>query len=120
MPNYDGKPVKTYDPRKNSLVYFDTSHFSFPDIGTQGNVRRRFLHGPGLNNTDLALIKTTRVTERVGFDFRVEFFNVFNHAQFNNPNGDINAGPASGTNGFGVIGSALDPRIGQVAIKINF
>jgi len=120
LPNYDGKPVKTYDPRKNNLVYFDVSHFSFPAIGTTGNASRRFLHGPGLNNTDISLIKSTMITERVALDFRVEFFNVFNHPQFNNPNGDINAGPASGTNGFGVVGSALDPRIGQLALKISF
>jgi hypothetical protein len=60
------------------------------------------------------------VTERVNFDFRVEFFNLFNHAQFYNPSGDINAGAPSGASGFGVVGSARDPRIGQGAIKVRF
>ncbi len=68
----------------------------------------------------MALIKTTQVTERIGFDFRVEFFNLFNHTQFENPNGDINAGAPSGSSGFGVIGSARDPRIGQGAVKVRF
>jgi hypothetical protein len=68
----------------------------------------------------MALIKTTQITERVGFDFRVEFFNLFNHAQFLNPTGDINAGAPSGASGFGVVGSARDPRIGQGAVKIRF
>jgi len=50
----------------------------------------------------------------------VEFFNLFNHTQFENPNGDINAGAPSGSNGFGVTSSARDPRIGQGAVKIRF
>jgi hypothetical protein len=50
----------------------------------------------------------------------VEFFNLFNHAQFLNPTGDINAGAPSGASGFGVVGSARDPRIGQGAVKIRF
>lgn len=113
LPNYDESPVHIFNPRTHNLQYFDTAPFSFPAIGTKGNVRRRFLHGPGLNNTDIVLIKSTKVTERVGFDFRMELFNIFNHSQFNTPVGDIN-GP------FGQVTSARDPRIGQAAIKINF
>lgn len=128
LPNYDGTPIKKLNPRTNSYQYFantyvqgvPTSPFSFAAIGTGGNTRRRFLHGPGLNNTDLALVKTTHVTEHIGFDFRVEFFNVFNHTQFGNPSGDINSGPPNGPSGFGAVTSANDPRIGQGAIKINF
>ena len=130
LPNYDGTPIKKLNPRNSQhpFEYFDnayndsgpTSPFSFAEVGTGGNARRRFVHGPGLNQTDMALIKTTQITERVGFDFRVEFFNLFNHAQFLNPTGDINAGPPSGASGFGVVGSARDPRIGQGAVKIRF
>ncbi len=130
LPNYDGTPIKKLNPRNSQhpFEYFNngysdsgpTTPFSFAEVGTGGNARRRFLHGPGLNQTDMALIKTTQITERVGFDFRVEFFNLFNHTQFENPNGDINAGAPSGSNGFGVISSARDPRIGQGAIKIRF
>ena len=131
LPNYDGTPIKTLNPRSSAhpFEYFangydsqgnPTSPFSFAALGTGGNARRRFLHGPGLNQTDLSFVKTTHIVERVGFDFRVEFFNVFNHTQFNNPNGDINAGAPSGSSGFGVVGSARDPRIGQVAAKLSF
>jgi hypothetical protein len=59
-------------------------------------------------------VKTTSVTERVSLDFRVEFFNVFNHTQFDTPVGDVNAG------NFGAVTGAADPRIGQAALKINF
>jgi Carboxypeptidase regulatory-like domain/TonB-dependent Receptor Plug Domain len=130
VPNYDGTPIKKLNPRNSQhpFQYFantyddsgPTSPFSFAAVGTGGNARRRFIHGPGLNQTDMALIKTTQITERVGFDFRVEFFNLFNHTQFENPTGDINAGAPSGSSGFGVIGAARDPRIGQGAIKVRF
>ncbi|MGD0416866.1 MAG: carboxypeptidase regulatory-like domain-containing protein [Terriglobales bacterium] len=113
LPNYNGAPVKIFNPREHGGQYFDTTPFSEPAIGTAGNARRRFLHGPGLNNTDIALIKTTRVSERVGIDFRMEFFNLFNHAQFVTPSGDINGL-------FGLVTAAQPARIGQAAIKINF
>ena len=114
LPNYNGAPVKVFDPRKHGGQYFDTTPFSEPAIGTAGNARRRFLHGPGLNNTDVSLIKTTRVSERVGVDFRMEFFNLFNHAQFATPSGDIN------NSLFGFVTAAQPARIGQAGIKINF
>lgn len=136
LPNYDGTRIKILNPRSkahpfqyfaNTYVVTDAnsssvpgSPFSFAALGSAGNARRRFLHGPGLNNTDVALLKTTHLTKRVGVEFRFEFFNVFNHTQFKNPNGDINAGPPSGSSGFGVVGSARDPRIGQGAIKVTF
>jgi len=75
---------------------------------------RRFFHGPGINNFDVSLLKDTRVTERVSVEFRAEFFNAFNHAQFNNPSEDIHS------NIFGVVNSARDPRIGQVALKMFY
>jgi Carboxypeptidase regulatory-like domain len=130
VPNYDGTPIKKLNPRNSQhpFQYFantydengPTAPFSFAAVGTGGNVRRRFIHGPGLNQTDMALIKTTQVTERIGFDFRVEFFNIFNHTEFLNPTGDLNAGAPSGSSGFGVVGAARDPRIGQGAIKVRF
>ena len=62
----------------------------------------------------MSLSKTAHFTERLSLDFRAEFFNVFNHAQFNNPVGDFSAG------NFGEITSARDPRIGQLALKLHF
>ena len=46
---------------------------------------RRFFNGPGLNNYDMALLKNLRLTESKSLQFRVEAFNVFNHAQFFGP-----------------------------------
>jgi len=115
FPNFNGQPIHFYDPRASSNhLYFSTSNFSAPQLGILGTANRRFFVGPGLNNTDLALHKTTRITESIGMEFRAEFFNVFNHAQFLNPGGDINS------SSFGLVGSARDPRIGQLALKLQF
>ena len=80
-------------------------------LGTFGTANRRFFHGPGFNNTDFGVSKRTLIKESMGFDVRVEFFNVFNHAQFTNPNGNIS------DSNFGQITNARDPRIGQLSLK---
>jgi hypothetical protein len=82
-----------------------------PDCGTFGTANRRFLHGPGMNNTDFGIQKDFRITEARSFEFRAEFFNIFNHAQFNNPTGDISSG------NFGNVTSARAMRIGQLSGK---
>jgi hypothetical protein len=79
--------------------------------GTFGTANRRFFHGPGFNNTDFGISKRTAITENLAFDLRIEFFNIFNHAQFMNPSGNIS--DAS----FGIVTNARDPRIGQVSAK---
>src|SRR5216683_3451641 len=89
VPKYNGQSIRYLDPRKPGHQYFDPSPFSREDLGISGNANRRFFHGPGFNNWDLALHKNTRIGERTAVEFRAEFFNVFNHAQFMNPNGDI-------------------------------
>jgi hypothetical protein len=115
LPNYNGQPMHFFNPRTSpNFQYFSTDNFFAMQLGVGGNANRRFFHGPGLNNWDTALLKSTRITERIGLDFRAEFFNVFNHAQFRNPVGDFSAG------NFGQITSARDPRIGQLALKLIF
>jgi len=88
--------------------------FSFENLGQLGNSRRRFFHGPGLNNFNMALLKSTKITESKQLELRFEAFNVFNHAQFMNPVGDITA------DNFGVVQSARDPRIMQIGAKFIF
>ena len=55
---------------------------------------RRYFSGPGLDNYDMALLKSTTITESTKLQFRAEAFNVFNHAQFKNPNRDWSTTPA--------------------------
>jgi hypothetical protein len=125
MPNVVG-PVVTVDPRKayagcpNSVdptlpgtgCYFLPSAFAVnSNLGTFGTANRRFFHGPGFNNTDFGFLKRTQIKENYAFDLRIEFFNIFNHAQFMNPGGDITS------SNFGIVTNARDPRIGQVSAK---
>jgi hypothetical protein len=122
LPNFTPGKLKITDPRRcpdpnvvGRQPYFNTSLFAVESLGQLGNAKRRFFHGPGINNWDLALLKDWRLREAQRLEFRFEFFNVFNHAQFNNPSGDI-----LNTAVFGKVISARDPRIGQVAIKFLF
>ena len=107
-------PVHILNPRDTTgHYYFETSSFGSSAIGLQGNARRRFFHGPGVNNWNVALHKDTAISERTNLEFRVEMFNVFNHAQFATPSGIL-----SGT--FGQVTRAADPRIGQISVKVSF
>ena len=112
-PNIVGK-VRTQDPRNEGHNYFFPDAFAPETYGSFGTANRRFFHGPGILNTDFALEKNTRITESMSIQFRAEFFNVFNHAQFNNPSGNFNSDT------FGVVTSARDPRIGQFSLKFLF
>jgi hypothetical protein len=117
LPNFTpGKIINNTNPRSGQ-TYFNTSLFSQENLGQQGNARRRFFHGPGINNWDMAILKDLRLTESKSLEFRAEFFNVFNHAQFYGADavqGNVNSGD------FGLVVNAAAPRIGQLAIKFKF
>ena len=114
VPNYSSGHLLANTNPRDRQPYFNTSLFSNEDLGHVGNARRRFFHGPGINNFDIALLKTTKITESKELQFRFETFNAFNHAQFKNPDGEINSDQ------FGVVNDARDPRIMQVALKLVF
>ncbi len=113
LPSYNGAKLTYKDPR-SGLPFFSTDAFSPEPLGQIGSANRRFFYGPGFVNTDLSLIKDTRITERISSELRAEFFNVFNHANFYAPNGTVNSSL------FGTVTAARDPRIGQFAIKLSF
>jgi hypothetical protein len=113
-PNYtSGQLLLNTNPRKGG-TYFNTALFSNETLGQFGNAKRRFFHGPGTNNWDMALLKDLHVTESKTLEFRAELFNAFNHAQFNTPDGNI----LDST--FGEVLGAAAPRIGQLAVKFSF
>jgi hypothetical protein len=115
VPNFTpGKVLADTNPRHGNS-YFNTSLFSKETVGQIGNSNRRFFHGPGLNNWDLALVKDTRITESKSLQLRAETFNSWNHAQFENPDGNIDH-----TNTFGLVKAARDPRIMQLGAKLTF
>ncbi len=114
QPNYTpGKLAGNHNPR-TQLAYFNTSLFTPEDIGQIGDSHRRFFHGPGIDNTDLALLRDFHLVHENTAQFRAEAFNVFNHAQFNNPGGNIDSST------FGFVNSAQSPRILQIAVKYQF
>jgi hypothetical protein len=112
----DFQPGKIYvnkNPRSGQ-PYFNAALFSEEPLGSIGNSPRRFFHGPGLNNWDMAILKNTRITESKSLEFRFEAFNIWNHTQFENPGG------AFATNQFGFVTAARDPRIMQAGLKFLF
>jgi hypothetical protein len=80
--------------RQSIGEWFDIGCFVNPPIYTFGNAGRNFLIGPGLFTWDLGADKDFRLTERFGVQFRSEFFNVLNRANFGLPNGSIGSAAA--------------------------
>ena len=76
--------------------WFNPQAFLPPANGTYGNVGRDSLTGPGLTELDFSASKNTRVTERVGLQFRAEFFNILNHTNFLTPNEVVYTSATSG------------------------
>ncbi len=94
--------------------WFSTASFANPALGTFGNAGRGLVRGPGINNWDVSFTKRTQISERVGLQFRGEFFNLFNHTQFSG----VGTGFGSGT--FGQVTSARNPRVSQLALRLTF
>jgi hypothetical protein len=113
FPNVSGNPMR--GPQTLSQR-FDTSVFSNPPQYTMGNAGRGIIVGPHTFTTDLNAGKRFALPWREGMnlEFRAEFYNVFNHPVFSNPN--VSLGDAN----FGKITSATNPRKGQMALKLYF
>ncbi|MGA7553492.1 MAG: hypothetical protein WBW54_07105, partial [Candidatus Acidiferrales bacterium] len=70
--------------------------FTFPLFGGPGNVRRNTYYGPSYKNFDMVIAKNTKITERFTLEFRSEFYNVFNHPNFQQPDNFITDGALFG------------------------
>jgi hypothetical protein len=81
-----------------------------------GNSGIGTMMGPGQFNWDISIIKNTKIRERTTVQFRAEFYNAFNHAQFNPPTNDFNADGAFGL----VTSTSVPPRILQFGLKLLF
>ena len=79
-----------------SSQYFNPNAFVQPLPGTYGNVGRNVLTGPRLVETDASLTKLFSLSERLNLQFRFEFFNLFNHTNFNAPNPVVYAAASDG------------------------
>jgi hypothetical protein len=125
----NNRPIQICNPtaiHQTVQQWFNPACFTQAPVGELGTASRTPLSGPGFVNTDFSLIKRFQVTERVGADFRAEFFNLFNHAQFGLPNADLASGTVSGVkqplNGtLGTITYTVNnPRLIQFALKFTF
>jgi len=109
-------PFRTLNPRNNpGHLFFDPAIFQTQLPGTVGNAPRTICCGPTISESDLAILKSTPLTERLRTEFRAEFFNAWNHTQFLSPDGN----PADGAD-FGRVKRARDPREIQFALKLVF
>ena len=125
-----GEPIQlqnfnSWDPRQHDGFAFNPAIFTNDPnavnpqtgqilFGTVGNAQRTVCCGPGIANWDMTLTKDTKFGERWNTEFRAEFFNILNHTQFYNPDGNI-SDPT-----FGFVRGARDPRLIQFALKLSF
>jgi Carboxypeptidase regulatory-like domain/TonB dependent receptor len=116
--NYNGGRKVLPGPTKNKLnEYFDIDSFSVPGPFKFGNESRidGGLRAPGSFNTDLSTFKDFKIHDRFSAQLRIEAFNVFNHPQFNFPDGSLGDGTT------GIISSQANaPRQLQIAGRFNF
>jgi len=112
------RPNRVSDPNefagRTVAKYFNTAAFAPAGPFVIGNSSRDPIRGPGLQNADVMLGKTFRVSERASLEFRAEAFNVSNTPPLNDPNGIF------GSNAFGSITSAGNPRDFEFVLKVHF
>lgn len=104
-----------YKANHSMHQFINPACFVAPPIGQLGNASRVPVVGPDFVNTDFSVIKQFALREGIGLNFRAEFFNLFNHAQFGLPVNDLSAA------GFGSVNSTVNnPRLVQFALKLTF
>jgi hypothetical protein len=116
-PDVAAGPLNQNRNPRNGQPYFNAALFSENALGTPGNASRRYFHGPGMENFDMAVLKNLRISEAKSLQFRLEGFNVFNHAQFFGPQA-VDGNISSAT--FGQVVSATAPRLVQAGAKFTF
>ena len=116
--NYDFPNVSTYSQSTARSAYlsgvFAPGQFTVPTQGTNGNEKSGGFRNPPFVQTNTTIYKNTHITERLNFQFRFEFYNLFNHPNLQNINGDLSAG------NFGQVTGQTLPRWWQLGGKITF
>jgi hypothetical protein len=110
---------------RSGNFYFEPAPICQAAFGTFGNTGRNSIHGPGLNFTNLALMKDIQVKEQMKFELRLESFNTFNHVNFNNLSAGFGSGGSGGNVNSSQLGrvtsdSNIGPRTVQLAAKFYF
>ena len=117
--NFSYPNVSSYQQGTSRKAYtdngvFTAGQFTVPIAGTNGNEKAGQFRYPPFIQTDLTLYKNNQITERLNFQFRFEFFNVFNHANFLTIQNDLSQG------NFGYVNSQSLPRWWQIGGKLYF
>jgi Carboxypeptidase regulatory-like domain/TonB dependent receptor len=101
--------------------WLNPTAFSMPAAGTFGNCGRNTIYGPDFRNVDFSVLKETKLGESRNLEFRAEFFNIFNHPAFAQPDTTF------GTPSFGEIFNTLGRTLGagtsrqiQFALRFSF
>jgi len=95
---------------------FNPGCYSLQALGTEGNVGRDSIYGPGFVNFDFSIIKRTKIKEKLDSEFRAEFFNLLNRANLGLPNPNVFTGPTAGQ----ITTLATPPRQIQFAFRLSF
>ena len=111
-PNYTGQPL--YLHTGDSLDHLNPAAFARPAPGQLGTLGKGAVRGKPITNIDFSMAKNFRFKERYGFQFRAEFFNVFNHPNFVGFDTNITSGT------FGRLNAAQSSREVQLGIKFTF
>jgi len=125
--NYSGdRNIGGIDYRGDGVFWFKADQLTqltgttnpslYPVAGAVGSAGRNSFRGPRYTNFDVSLVKTFKITEKIGATFRVEGYNIFNHVNFNQPS--FSASNSAATNG--KISTDIAPRIFQMALRIDF
>ncbi|MBL8211955.1 MAG: carboxypeptidase regulatory-like domain-containing protein [Bryobacterales bacterium] len=116
-----GNPVLPKNERTFSRN-FRTDVFRLPAAGTLGTMSKTLLRGPGINNWDVAVFKNFQIREGLRAQFRSEFYNAFNHTQFSafDTAARFDAAGNQVNARFGEFTTARDPRVLQLAIRVQF
>ncbi len=116
--NYSYPDASSYQQGTSRSDYvsgvFSADQFTVPTGGTNGNEKYNQFRNPAFIETDLTVYKNTHITERLTFQIRFEFYNLFNHPNFQSIQGDLSAG------NFGRVTAQTLPRWWQLGGKFYF
>ena len=117
-----GDPILPKSERTFSRA-FRTEVFRAPAAGTLGTLSKTLMRGPGTNNFDISVFKNIPIVrERLRAQLRGEFYNAFNHTQFSSfdATARFDAKGAQVNAQFGQYTAARDPRVMQLAVRLEF
>jgi hypothetical protein len=114
-PSFSGA-VLPGDPNQ----WFNPNGFVLPVAGSYGNLGRGVYTGPGLAEADLSLFKDTALSERFNLQFRSEFFNLLNRANFSTPNPIVFSAGAINPSAGLITTTATTSRQIQFGLKLVF